>query len=141
MGRAPAAPKVKWGATSASQILRIGSNYLARPPVSCPGWPDAGAEELLDDDTLPIGERVCRAIHRRLLSKYFFCEHLAIIPSKITPRAPRVTEFDRNNAMVRTARQEWAPRRQQPAHCTARHRAPISSYPHPRCATTTMPTL
>jgi len=89
---------VRWRDMAATRIVRVGPTFIARPPVYRASFP--AESELKDDLALPMGERVRRAIWKRLLSKWFSSCQLALIPAGTPCRAPHVSEFDRSSVMV-----------------------------------------
>jgi hypothetical protein len=91
-------PLVRWRDMAAPRILKVANTVVAVPPVYRSSFPVESA--LKDDVALPISERVMRAIHRRLISKWYSSDQLALIPSGTVCRAPPVTTFDRCNVMI-----------------------------------------
>ena len=94
----PPVRMVRWRDMTAKRIVRVGPTYIATPPVFRSSFPPES--QLKDDVCDPMGLRVEKAIQRRLLSKWYTSDQLALIPSGTASRAPPVTVFDRANVMI-----------------------------------------
>ena len=83
---------------SAANVFSFNGLTLAESPIFLRWFPPVDSTK--DDVSAPLGERIRRAIARRVAGCWYPAEHLALIPSDTYSRLPRVDDFDRSNVML-----------------------------------------